>query len=175
MLALLGCPLSLSVGPACAAQLDGIASLCVDSFVALSFPTALTRPRALTQWKGKLESRLDTPSFQLLVATEEDEKLVGCAEVGLLPPPPLKAPDPTQPKLPTPDVPYIANVAVLPEERRRGVGRRLVEAAEELSQRWGHEAVFIKVDRSNIAALAMPIVWEHQFACGKGCAIALFM
>ena len=46
----------------------------------------------------------------------------------------------------------IANVAVHPDERRRGIGRALVQAAIELTRQRQAETVVLQVDRSNKAA-----------------------
>ena len=46
----------------------------------------------------------------------------------------------------------IANVAVHPDERRRGIGRALVQAAIELTRQRQAEAIVLQVDRSNQGA-----------------------
>jgi ribosomal protein S18 acetylase RimI-like enzyme len=46
----------------------------------------------------------------------------------------------------------IANVAVDPDQRRRGIGRSLVQAAIDLTRQWRARTVVLQVDRSNQTA-----------------------
>jgi ribosomal protein S18 acetylase RimI-like enzyme len=48
--------------------------------------------------------------------------------------------------------PYISNLAVDESWRKRGVGRRLMEACEAEAARWGEESVWLEVSLSNGAA-----------------------
>ena len=53
------------------------------------------------------------------------------------------------------DVPFIGNVAVAPQHRRRGVGTRLVRIAERVAQKWGDSWTFVAVDVENMRAVAL--------------------
>ena len=58
---------------------------------------------------------------ELLVALGSGGDLIGCVEVGLLPPPPTR---------PGADTPYLVNLVVVPSARRAGVARLLVAESE---------------------------------------------
>lgn len=49
----------------------------------------------------------------------------------------------------------MANVAVLPEYRRRGIAREMVGASDELAMKAGAEAIYLQVERKNEAALSL--------------------
>ena len=80
---------------------------------------------------------------ELLVACDDDGELLGCVEIGLLPPPPTR---------PGSDVPYMVNLVVVPEARRAGVAKLLIAETEALARSWEHETLYCKVDRNNRAA-----------------------
>jgi ribosomal protein S18 acetylase RimI-like enzyme len=50
---------------------------------------------------------------------------------------------------------YLSNLAVAPDQRRRGLGLRLVRAAEAAAAAWGCRAVALHVCPSNAAAVAL--------------------
>ena len=138
---------ALTVRPAVRGDLGSVASLCVDCFVDLPFPALIYRPGAVDNWVMQLEERSSRPDCALLVA-EASNQLVGCIEVGLLPPPPLgKAARPSEG-----DEPYVANVAVVPEARGGGVATALLGEADALCREWGFDRAFCKVARANIPA-----------------------
>lgn len=126
-------------------NLAAVASLCVGAFVDLpTGPASLTMAELVEQWEQQLAGRLERPQHALLIARrEEAETPIGCVELGLLPPPPTR---------PGADVPYMANVAVLPQARREGIGRLLVSAGEALAMSWGYEDLYCRVDRPNFDA-----------------------
>lgn len=141
-------------------QVSAAAALCVDCFVTLRFPQ-FQRSGAVQEWAAALEQRGAAGSHTLLVAPSRgaDDEVIGCVECGMLPPPPemrrkgAPPPPPRDPDAPPPpDVPYLANLAVAPGARRQGLGKDLVLATEELAASWGHDQLYIKVDRQNFEA-----------------------
>ena len=48
--------------------------------------------------------------------------------------------------------PYLSNLAVLPEWRRRGIARQLLLSAEEVVQRWGYRRLQLHVLQDNLPA-----------------------
>lgn len=51
--------------------------------------------------------------------------------------------------------PYIANLAVLPNHRRRGAAQELVSAAENIAKTWGCQRIYLHVMEDNRAARAL--------------------
>ncbi len=51
-----------------------------------------------------------------------------------------------------PAVPYISNLAVVPEWRRRGVGQKLLRSCEQVARGWGFHELYLHVKRNNRAA-----------------------
>jgi len=49
-------------------------------------------------------------------------------------------------------LPYVASLAVSGVERRRGLGRKMMRAAEAAAREWGHAEVFLEVGSCNSAA-----------------------
>ena len=111
-------------------------------------------------------------SFMLMVesARRGEKQLVGFVQLGLLPPPPGFPTDknatttdqdpaiwngiPLEILERAPDVPYIANLCVLPSCRKTGMGKKMVD----ISLRWlnkrdkGFSNAFIAVDSDNFLA-----------------------
>ncbi len=50
---------------------------------------------------------------------------------------------------------YISNVAVLPQWRRRGVARRLLQGAEGIVKAWGYSTLYLHVEETNAAARSL--------------------
>lgn len=94
-----------------------------------------------------------------LLLAEEDSEIVGCVEVGILPSPASIAEgdvarvwsdlESVDTRIATP---YIGNLAVSPARQRRGLGDRLVAAAENEARVWGADKVALHVDKRNVAA-----------------------
>lgn len=45
--------------------------------------------------------------------------------------------------------PYLANLSVRPGARRQGIGRALVQACEEMVQKWGYDELILQVEDAN--------------------------
>ncbi len=71
-------------------------------------------------------------------------KLIGTVEVA------LKSLSPWMPF--SPGVPYISNLAVLPQSRRQGVGKQLLFACEELVRQWEYNRIYLHVLDDNTPA-----------------------
>ena len=127
-------------------------ALCSDIFDDLSFPL-LQRAGAVEKWAQRLRERQGLTHHELLVARSDDAALLGCLELGLLPPPVLPEAGSGGGGGGAPaDAPWIANVAVGEAARGRGIGASLLDSAEELCVSWGYDAMYAKVDRANIPA-----------------------
>jgi len=59
---------------------------------------------------------------------------------------------------------YISNLAVRRAHRRRGVGRMLVEACEDVVTTWGYRDILLAVDEDNLAARRLYQVSEWLMA-----------
>lgn len=132
---------------------------------------------AITGWSKSRETLLAGAEPHALLMAERDDSecgrlfediddgLLGFAELGLLPAPPEKeiedlgeiagegleataTPSKATPKL----YPYLANLAVRASARRLGLGKELVAAIEGEASQFGFDRMYIKVERSNIAA-----------------------
>ncbi|KAK3266608.1 hypothetical protein CYMTET_24782 [Cymbomonas tetramitiformis] len=51
--------------------------------------------------------------------------------------------------------PYMANLAVQSDMRRQGLGRLLIDAAEQVATSWGYSELVLKVEDDNAAALEL--------------------
>lgn len=72
--------------------------------------------------------------------------------------------------------PYLANLAVLPSARRRGIGRALVEAGEALVRdAWGYEELILQVEDTNAGARRMyeQLGYEERYVDPAGKKYAL--
>jgi ribosomal protein S18 acetylase RimI-like enzyme len=93
----------------------------------------------------------------MVVATDSESKeVLGFLEVGTLPSPVAETVEwegaTTQVR---PEVPYLGNVAVSRECRRQGVGSKLVRIGLKMAEKWGEKRLFVAVDSTNTAAIAM--------------------
>ena len=125
-----------------------VAHLCVENFVAnIPFPKSINKKNKVTQWQRALQNRNQNCKFHKTIVAHTNNQtsnlLIGCLEIGLLPPPPTR---------PGADVPYLANVATATHARRRGVAQALLENAEAHCIACGFSDVYCKVSRSNIPA-----------------------
>ncbi|CAB9509720.1 expressed unknown protein [Seminavis robusta] len=94
-------------------------------------------------------------SFMLLVesAKEPGNKMLGFVQVGMLPPPPGFQPtnDDSDQAI-TKDVPYIANLCVLPSNRKHGIGKKMVDICTRWLAKKEQQNVFIAVESDNLVA-----------------------
>lgn len=163
--------------------LKSAATLCVDEFELAQLPFPVMQRRGtIEKWVASRAALLAAPQeHALLVAmgkpTAPDNGVVGVVEIGMLPPPPK--PNKREPPVPGAIagdilVPYIANLAVASSERGAGLGRKLVEAAEETARAWGCDCMYCKVDRANFGArrlydrLGYELVYLQPRRAGSG-------
>jgi ribosomal protein S18 acetylase RimI-like enzyme len=131
-------------------DLKSIAEILTDSF----FPTypfwAWTRPLFKLGMYEDLRGRLrsDSPHYRCLIVCQNtgiesvrQEMIVGTAEIG------LKASS----LLATP-IPYISNLAVLPDYRRCGIARKILIKCEQIALEWGFDELSLHVLDHNIPA-----------------------
>jgi len=147
------------VAPATTADhFKSAAHLVVQELVSLPFGPLSYRSAVDDFERGLLVrcAAMDRGNTVLIVATEDiTDAAIGCVEVGLWPPPQLPAPtteadveaaaaaDTESPR------PFLTNLVVTPQGRRRGIGTRLVQTAEQCARRWGHSHVCFPIDRAN--------------------------
>ena len=145
------------------AQLKDVASL--SDILTTSFYCEDNRERAyLTQWLQPLirwgisldlSNRLtdDSPRYACLVATEIDNptKAIATVEMGLKQVPRATYSIPLL-NWQAPQYPYLFNLAVHPQWRRRGVAAQLLIAAEKLALRWGFQQLYLHVLENNLPA-----------------------
>lgn len=91
----------------------------------------------------------------MIVATAENDKIVGFVEIGMLPVPSDRIN--RNFNLFKKEAPYLGNVAVATTHRRLGVGTRLVRIGSKVAEKWGEEVLFVAVDKQNDAAMR----WAH--------------
>ena len=160
---------SVIIRPARPSDARALSALCMEAFRE-DKNTNWTPIRALVRYaeRGDLtaqfQSRMPStkrPRHSLLLA-EYENKIVGCVEVGILNKPESVAEGDiarewdkssagkTEMKPST--VPYIGNLAVSKSTRRKGLGFRLVDAAEKEAVAWGAESIALHVDALNVAA-----------------------
>ncbi len=167
-------PASWVLQPATGTAIRAAAELCVDEFERsrMAMPL-LQRTPAVSKWVEGREALLTGPRPHALIVARRDDSaaddLVGCVELGLLPPPPEKdlgsakgaalldaAASPPPPASAGGEeaacYPYLANLAVVAAERGAGLGRELCVEAERCALDWGFDRMFIKVERSNFGA-----------------------
>ncbi|CAM9494473.1 unnamed protein product [Chrysoparadoxa australica] len=153
-------------------DLDEIAAMCIEVFRGpFKWFEKLSQKQQEMDFEAKIRSRMNLINWgklqhALVVATLDDTGvIVGYMEVGMLPLPPnfevskdgvlrkAKSVQVGQFQDARPDEPYIANLVVSGDARRRGIGRMLVEAGEEIvSQNWKRNRVYLTVEPDNPTA-----------------------
>jgi ribosomal protein S18 acetylase RimI-like enzyme len=86
--------------------------------------------------RGRLRS--GKPNYRCLVACQ-GETIVGTVELGL------------RNQMMAKQIPYISNLAVIPEYRRKGIARKLLLKCEQISWEWGFEELSLHVLDNNLA------------------------
>ena len=92
-------------------------------------------------------------------------EVLGVVEISIEPrdgrvPSDLRPVDPPWAKRPR--VAYVSNLAVAPVERKRGLGSRLLRAAEDLASRWGYEEVYLHAAANNTGLLQFYARQEYR-------------
>lgn len=113
--------------------------------------------RELNRLQGNFPYDLTTHRMFLAVAEaeeggsadrQEDDRIVGFVDI-----------DQRIPTKPQPDDaprPYLSDLAVCSNWRRQGIARALIMQCENLCrEEWGHRAIYLKVDRTNGAAVKL--------------------
>ncbi len=156
------------------AHLKDVASL--SDILTTSFYCDGNRENAyLTQWLQPfirwgisldLSNRLtdDGYRYACLVATEIDNptKAIATIEMGLRQVPRTNYSIPLF-NWQTPQYPYLFNLAVHPEWRRRGAAAQLLTASENLALRWGYQQLYLHVLDCNLPARKLYQQSGYQF------------
>lgn len=95
----------------------------------------------------RIRLRSDRPNYRCLVASQTptsvvggSETIVGTVEIGL------------RTQFLTRQIPYISNLAIIPEYRRQGIARQLLFKCEQIAFDWGYEELSLHVLENNLAA-----------------------
>ncbi|MFS8868276.1 GNAT family N-acetyltransferase [Synechococcus sp. OH30] len=131
---------SLVVYPATAADLDPVAEVLARVF----YP-----PLGLQRWLHPIHKLIIREDLRLKLAGRDPyyrclaaavgAEVVGTAEISLR-------------AMAHGKYPYLANLAVLPEWRRRGIARQLLLSAEVVVQEWGYRQLHLHVVEDNLPA-----------------------
>lgn len=54
-----------------------------------------------------------------------------------------------------PWVPYVSSLAVSPDQRRKGVAKRLIDQCERIARLWGQQSIYLHVSGSNTSAISL--------------------
>lgn len=90
--------------------------------------------------------------YIFVVEESETREIVGCASISM-----ARCESALPPPFPTmkPFRCYASNIVVKPGFRRRGLGKKLVQQCERVARLWGEESIWLHVDSTNDAALAL--------------------
>jgi len=86
----------------------------------------------------------------MFVAVRNDV-VIGFVEIGMLPPPSQWFNGSSN----VTDFPYLGNLAVSTEERRQGIGRKLVKLGIKVASKWGDDKLFAAVKIDNMEAVRL--------------------
>jgi len=161
----------VSIRPARASDRHDIATLCTDCFFGAHHwsdgPVIfLQRVQIFLQVLRQVTGRLaiaDDRECRLLVATDlRTGELLACVDIAVhlfdrhnqrfelaTEEPPISNDQKSRRFV---WLPYVASLAVSTADRRRGLGRRMMRAAEAAAREWGHRDVFLEVGSCNDAA-----------------------
>lgn len=108
--------------------------------------------------RGRLRS--NKPNYRCIVAfsnpsnlATKSETLVGTVELGL------------RNQIMSKQIPYISNLAVLPEYRRQGIARQLLLKCERIAFEWGFDELSLHVLEDNLAA--QQLYFSHGYQLQK--------
>jgi len=155
----------LELRPGRFSDLEDLVTLSSTSFQEESIVKSIASSLGLWDFSGNIRKGLETrlnqiisagdgcnaSRYAMIVASDaQTGRVVGMVEMGLLPcPVPLS-------RRPAPELPYLVNLAVLKEYRRRGIGQQLVRACEhKASEEWGYREIFLYVKAQNRVAQAL--------------------
>ncbi|MFM2431215.1 MAG: hypothetical protein RLZZ511_2428 [Cyanobacteriota bacterium] len=121
-----------------------LAVLLVEAFALYPWGQAWLMPAVAVGLQWDLAQRFAVSRYACLVAVNPAAQIVGTVEVGYRQ---------TLPWQMTPPYPYLSNLAVRSDERGQGIGRQLIQAAEQLVQQdWQGEDLYLHVMRDNPVA-----------------------
>ncbi|KAJ1433360.1 acyl-CoA N-acyltransferase [Ochromonadaceae sp. CCMP2298] len=144
-------------------DLAGIAELVAETFDGpFGFLQGMQKKASYDQFQEQFSGRynnlvLGGKKHAMFVAVDEEtERLEGFLEIGGLPSPipvDVKFGGITMPIVT--DVPYLGNVAVSEDSRRKGIASRMIRIGEKVAQKWGDKYICAAVDCDNQSALSM--------------------
>lgn len=141
---------SIDVRSASTQDLKSLAEILTDSFFPADKLWAWMRPLFKLGMYEDLRGRLraDSPHYRCLVvsqgiviASRRQETIIATAEIALKANSLLANP-----------IPYISNLAVSPDHRRRGIARKLLFRCEQIAAEWGFNELSLHVLDDNLAA-----------------------
>ena len=100
---------------------------------------------------GGLANGVNESNDRLLLAAKVGGRLIGVAEVSLPGESRFETPTPSAPN----DEPYVADVAVAPNQRNRGIGKALLRACEAAVAARGDGQMYLHAKQDNEAGLAL--------------------
>jgi ribosomal protein S18 acetylase RimI-like enzyme len=142
-----GLPSSVLVRRAEPQDLAALARLLVDCFELYPLQQSWMAPIVGVGIQLDLSQRLLGQQYACLLAETATGEIVGTIEVSYRQPLPWQWNEPPYP--------YLANLAVSPEQRQQGVASRLLTAAELIVAGWGYAGVSLHVMSDNQAALGL--------------------
>ncbi len=133
---------NLSIRVAQLADLKAVAEILTESFYPQDYFWLWFRPVFKLGMYEDLKTRLrtETPHYNCLVACS-DTGIIGTVEIGLKSTSLFRHP-----------IPYISNLAVSRNYRRKGVARKLLAKCEQIAREWGFNQLSLHVLENNSAA-----------------------
>jgi ribosomal protein S18 acetylase RimI-like enzyme len=148
-------------------DISGIARLLCDTFDSISAWNLVGRKLAEDGYKQQLRGRMEElvwggAQHAMIVACDSDnaEALAGFMELGTMPSavPVIQTWEGEKTET-YPETPYLGNLAVADEYRRKKIGSRLVKLACKAAEKWTTESedpsIFLAVDFDNLPAIRM--------------------
>jgi ribosomal protein S18 acetylase RimI-like enzyme len=144
-------------------DLNSIAELVAETFEGpFGFLQVLQKKASYDNFQEQFSSRYNNlvmggKKHAMFVAVDEEtQRLEGFLEIGALPSPipvDVKFAGITMPIVT--DIPYLGNVAVSEDSRRKGIASRLIRIGEKIAGKWGDRYICAAVDCENQQALSM--------------------